>query len=75
VVLGTYSETLVGRIEARTARDGPALQNAIEFEPQVVMKAPGGVLLNDVELPSGPLHAAPRFRRCVKVPLRLIGLQ
>ena len=46
VILDVDGEPLVVGIEARAARDGPALHDAVEFQPQVVVQ-PGRVMLLD----------------------------
>src|SRR5450631_980872 len=40
-------ETLVMRIEGRALGDGPGFEDAVEFEPQVVMQVRCRMLLND----------------------------
>ena len=46
VVFDMHREALFAGHEARSARHGPALQNAIEFEPEVVMQPCRRVLLH-----------------------------
>ncbi len=50
VVLDVDGEMLVVRIEARALRHGPALERAVELEPDVVVQPPGRVLLDDEEV-------------------------
>src|SRR5437762_895970 len=52
-------------IEARSLRDGPALHDAAELEPEVVVEVTGGVLLDDERecaAKTGNDHAATRLR-------------
>ena len=46
MVLGAHREPLLAQREARAAGDGPALEHAVELEPQVVVKPAGGMLLH-----------------------------
>src|SRR5215813_14229799 len=65
MVLGLHREALVRRVEARALRHGPALQHALELEPEVVVQPRGGVALDVVAQPfprPGPRLAA-RLRR------------
>ena len=48
MILGPHRQPLVGRIEARTFRDRPAQQNAVQFQPEIVMQARGVVFLDQV---------------------------
>jgi hypothetical protein len=65
MVLDMDREAAVGRIEARSLGDGPALQRVADLQAQIVMQAPGGVLLDQIGV------AAARLRRAA---LRLGGL-
>ena len=47
VIFDHHGQPFYGWIERGPPRDGPALQHALQFEPEVVMKGPGRVLLND----------------------------
>src|SRR5262245_43996712 len=42
VILDLHGKPLLAGIEARTARDRPALHHAVELEPQVVVQAARG---------------------------------
>ena len=48
MILCPHRQPLVGGIEARAFRDRPAQQDAVEFQPEVVMKPRGVVLLDEV---------------------------
>jgi len=48
VILDVHGQALVGGIEARPLRYRPALEDPFELEPEVVVKACRGVLLNQV---------------------------
>src|SRR6185503_10607810 len=63
MVLRLHGEALVGRVEARSLRHGPALEHALELEPEVVMQARGGVALDVI--------AQPAFLRCDTAAARL----
>src|SRR5262249_37087877 len=54
VIFGAHGEPLVADRETWPARHRPALEHAVEFEPQIVMGAPRRVLLHD-ELEAGRL--------------------
>src|ERR1700704_3817814 len=47
VILDLDREALLARNKARAAGDGPALHDAVELEPKVVMQPARGMLLND----------------------------
>src|SRR5215831_15053810 len=46
VILDVHGQPLVRGIEARPLGDRPALENAFELEPKIVVEPRGGVLLN-----------------------------
>jgi hypothetical protein len=48
MILCPYRQPFVGGIEARTLRDGPAQQDAVEFQPEIIMKQRGVVFLDEV---------------------------
>src|SRR5262245_57205962 len=48
VILNAHSEVLFTRHQRRSFRNRPAFENAVEFEPQVVMQRSRRMLLNDV---------------------------
>ena len=50
VVFDLDRQAFLRRIETRSLRHGPALQNAVVFETEVIMQAPRRVFLHD-ELP------------------------
>jgi len=62
VVLDMDRQALDGRIEARPLWHRPALQHAVELEPEVVMRPAGHVLL-DHEARLGGAAGAPRAGR------------
>src|SRR6185437_4879703 len=61
VVLDLHRHALVCRIERRTLRYRPRLQHAVEFEPKVVVQAPGGMLLHHEQ--QWPVPRAHALRR------------
>ena len=46
MVLDFDRKPLVMRVKRRSSRDGPGLEHAVEFEPQIVMQARCGMLLD-----------------------------
>jgi hypothetical protein len=48
MVFRAHGQALVLGIETRAARHRPALQHAVELQAEIVVQAPGGVLLDDV---------------------------
>ena len=57
MVLDVNGEAFLVGIEARPARHRPALHHAVEFQPQIVMQPPRGMLLNDIAgPPAAPLR-------------------
>jgi len=69
MVLCPYRQAFVRRIQTRPFCDGPAQQDAIEFQPEVIVKTGGGVFLDQVRefvgaccYPSGR-----RFGRLLKI--------
>ena len=47
MILDVDGQALLADNEARSLRNGPALEHAIHLEPEVVMQAPRRVFLND----------------------------
>src|SRR5882724_3673236 len=41
-----HGQPFVGGVEGRTLGNGPALQHSIHFQPEVIMKMRGGMLLH-----------------------------
>src|SRR5262249_3189938 len=61
VILGLHREPLLCRVVARALRRGPAGEDAIDLEPDVVVKPCGVVLVHHVsELSAGAGHWPPR---------------
>ena len=58
MIFDLHGEPFDGRVEARPFGNGPAFENAVEFEPKVVMQVAGGCFLNDEEMP-GTVGSAP----------------
>ena len=76
MILDVNGETLLVGVEARAARDRPALHDAVELEPQIVMQPARGVFLNDVTVAatSAP-GAAARLRRDAEFSLLAVDLE
>src|SRR4030095_9968131 len=64
MVLDVHRHPLVGRVEARALGHRPALQRALELEPEVVVQTAGGVLLD---------HERERWADARLAALRLAG--
>src|SRR6059058_5807729 len=58
MVLGPHRKAVLARVEARTFRNGPALQHSVELEPEVPVQ-PRGVVLLDHEAVALALELAP----------------
>src|SRR5208337_4610144 len=71
VILNLNGEALLTRIEAWAFCDCPAFIDAAEFQPEIVMKLPGSVLLDDEAQPlTGLRHNGSAWlRRFRKIPL------
>jgi hypothetical protein len=75
MVLGVHRKPLLARNKARTAGDRPALQHAIELEPQVEVQAPRIMFLHTEAMASRRAFAAFRFGAPLEVALRLVRPQ
>jgi hypothetical protein len=53
MILGFDREALVAHLQRRALGNGPGFQHAVEFEAEVVVHAPRGVLLHDEEQRAG----------------------
>src|SRR4029079_14333150 len=58
VILDVYGQALLPRVQAGALRDGPAQQHAVQLQPEVVVQAGRGVLLDQV----GPRAVRARLR-------------
>src|SRR5262249_10213323 len=75
VVLGADGQALVLGIQARAARHGPALQDAVDLEAEVVVQARRVMLLDDVAPSLRPTLGSLRLRRLGEPPFRAIGIE
>ena len=76
MVLGRDGQPLVSRVGGRALRDRPRLEHPIRFQPEIVMRAPRGVLLHDEEgVPPGPARLARGLRGPREVPLLPVFIQ
>ena len=75
MVLGLDRQPLVGRVERRALRHGPALQHAADLQPQIVVVGRRVMLVHDEAVACRLDGAAGRLRRLGKVPLGSVGLQ
>src|SRR4051812_16070056 len=75
VVLGPNRKPLLGWIEARPTRYGPAEQNTVEFQAEVVVEAGRLVLLHDEPVSAFLLDLASRLAGAREVPLLVVGFE
>src|SRR5205823_8312675 len=68
-------EALDGGIEAGALRDGPAFQDAVQFQAEIVVKPTGVVLLYDVRASCRRRLLAARFGRAVELPFAFVFTQ
>ena len=71
VILDVHREPLVRRVEARSLRDGPTQQDAVQLESEVVVKVRGSVLLDDEDrlARATPAYATRRLGRRLEIAL------
>ena len=76
MVLGFDGEALLAQLVGRTLRHGPRLEHAIELEPEIVVQAAGGVLLDDEQQrPGARHHLGFRLGRARERPLGGVGVE
>ena len=77
VILDVDGERLGSRLERDTLRHRPGGEHAVPLEPEVVMEAPGGVLLDDEERvgAAAAALAAKRLGRRRRVALLPVGVE
>ena len=83
MILHVHGQPLHRRIETGSLGYRPRLQRPVEFEPEVVMQAPGVMLLNQIRerrlsaraCRLAGTRAARRLRRFFEAPLFSIGLE
>ena len=61
MVFNHDGQPFYGRIQRGPLRHGPALQHPFQLQPEIIMKGPGRVLMNDKN-ETVPLMANARFR-------------
>jgi hypothetical protein len=52
MIFDLHSETLVVWVKRRAARHGPGFEDAVQFQPKIIVQ-PRGVVLLDNEAPAG----------------------
>ena len=78
MILGPDSQAFVGGIETGSLRDGPAQEDAIQFEPEVIMQAGRIMLLDQIRQLFLPRRSPPgnpawrRLGRLAEIPLALV---
>ena len=72
VVLGADGEALLVGVEAGAAGDGPAFQNAVDFEAEIPVETGGVVLLDHEAVAVAGGQRARGFGGLGEVPLRII---
>jgi hypothetical protein len=75
MVLDVDGEALDLGPDRRPFGDRPALQHAVHLQTEVVVKPPGGVLLDDEEAPAPCALAPERLRSPVGIPLPAVGVE
>jgi hypothetical protein len=81
MVLDMDREPLLVGDEARPFRHGPALEDAVQLQAEIVVHPARGVLLDDVRIFRGGIAALGRgllaggLRRLRKIPLGSVGIQ
>ena len=76
VIFDMDGQPLLAGDEARPLRHRPALQHAAEFEPEIVVRTAGSMLLDDIGIAGLALaRLARRLRRLREVPLSPIGIE
>ena len=75
VILDMDGEPLVVGIEARAARDRPALHDAVEFEPQVVVQPGRVMLLDDIAVAARARLAAARLGGNIELALFAVSFE
>ena len=75
VILDVNREAFFVGIEAGAPRDGPAFHDAVEFEPQIVVQPPRGMLLNHVAVTVPGAPATTRLRRHTELSLFSVGFE
>ena len=69
VIFHVHGEALLLGADRRALRDGPALQHPVHLEAQIVVEAPGRVLLDDEQPPPHGAPPAEGLRRPLRVAL------
>src|SRR5262249_31406646 len=75
MILHLDREPLLAGNEARPASDRPALHDAVELEPQIVVQAARGMLLDDELVAFCPTRAATRLWRDLELALFSVDLE
>src|SRR5215207_1839512 len=73
MVLGRDGQPLLAGDQARPLRHRPALQHAVELQPEVVMHAPRSMLLDDIGVTRLRRRLAWRLWRLREVALGVVG--
>jgi hypothetical protein len=75
MILDTDGQAFLRRVQRWLFRNGPALEDAVRFQAEVVMEPGGMMLLNDEEWMPVPLNrATERFRGFPEIPLGTVLL-
>ena len=75
MVLGRDGQPLLAGDQARPLRHRPALQHAVELQPEVVVQAPRSMLLDDVGVARRRRRLARRLGRLGEVALGVVGVE
>jgi hypothetical protein len=74
MILHVHGETAIGRVEAGSSRDRPALQHLAELQPKIIVEPARRMLLHD-EKPTWRGFATSRFGRAIEAPLVAISVE
>src|SRR5215469_5380943 len=75
MVLGAHRKPLLAERQARAAGDRPALEHAIELEPQIVVQPPRGMLLDNEFMSAARAERGAGLRRAGKIALLRIAFE
>src|SRR6185369_2973894 len=74
MVLGAHRQPVLARVQARAFRNRPALQDAVELQPEIPVQSRGVMLLDDEAVAFALERAPPRLLRPREVAFLVVGL-
>ena len=75
MILGAHRQALLAQRQTRSPRHRPAFQDAVEFQPQIVMQPSRRVLLHHEGAAGTRTGARGRFGRAGEIALARIGAE